>query len=70
MTWPVLGAFETAYTAAGLEANGPTITYPLFRMLNGFSDGLMIALDSPGQRAGDCHRLPVHPLHAAGKDRG
>lgn len=39
-----LGAFETAYTTAGLEANGPTITYPLFRMLNGLSDGLMIAL--------------------------
>lgn len=39
-----LGAFETAYTAAGLEANGPTITYPLFRMLNGLSDGLMIAV--------------------------
>jgi putative ABC transport system permease protein len=39
-----LGAFETAYTAAGLEANGPTLTYPLFRMLNGLSDGLMIAV--------------------------
>ncbi len=39
-----LGAFETAYTAAGLEANGPTVTYPLFRMLNGLSDGLMIAV--------------------------
>jgi len=39
-----LGAFEAAYTAAGLEANGPTITYPLFRMLNGLSDGLMIAV--------------------------
>ncbi len=39
-----LGSFETAYTAAGLEANGPAITYPLFRMLNGLSDGLMIAV--------------------------
>jgi putative ABC transport system permease protein len=39
-----LGAFETAYAAAGLEANGPTLTYPLFRMLNGLSDGLMIAV--------------------------
>ena len=39
-----LGAFEAAYTAAGLEANGPTITYPLFRTLNGLSDGLMIAV--------------------------
>lgn len=39
-----LGVFETAYTSAGLESNGPTITYPLFRMLNGLSDGLMIAV--------------------------
>ncbi|MGD9940128.1 MAG: ABC transporter permease [Clostridia bacterium] len=39
-----LGAFEAAYTSAGMEANGPTITYPLFRMLNGLSDGLMIAV--------------------------
>lgn len=39
-----LGAFEDAYTSAGLEANGPTITYPLFKMLNGLSDGLMIAV--------------------------
>ncbi len=39
-----LGAFETAYTTAGLEANGPTITYGLFKMLNAISDGLMIAV--------------------------
>ena len=39
-----LGAFETAYTSAGLEANGPTITYPLFKMLNAISDGMMIAV--------------------------
>ena len=39
-----LGAFETAYADAGLEANGPTITYPLFRTLNGLSDGLMIGV--------------------------
>ncbi|MFT9496995.1 ABC transporter permease [Anaerosolibacter sp.] len=39
-----LGAFETAYTSAGLETNGPTITYPLFKMLNAISDGLMIAV--------------------------
>jgi len=39
-----LGAFETAYTSAGFEANGPTITYPLFRLLNGLSDGLMIGV--------------------------
>lgn len=39
-----LGAFGTTYTSAGLEANGPTITYPIFKMLNGISDGLMIAV--------------------------
>lgn len=40
----MLGAFESAYTSAGLEANGPTITYPLFKMINAMSDGLMIAI--------------------------
>ena len=39
-----LGAFEAAYTTAGLEANGPTLTYSLFRMFNGLSDGLMIVV--------------------------
>jgi putative ABC transport system permease protein len=39
-----LGAFANAYVAAGLEANGPTITYPFFRVINGLSDGLMIAV--------------------------
>lgn len=39
-----LGAFEAAYGAAGLETNGPTITYPLFKIMNGLSDGLMIAV--------------------------
>lgn len=39
-----LGAFENAYVSAGLEANGPTITYPLYRTLNAISDGLMIAV--------------------------
>jgi putative ABC transport system permease protein len=39
-----LNTLETAYTAAGLEANGPTLTYALFRMFNGLSDGLMIAV--------------------------
>ncbi|MBU0956743.1 MAG: ABC transporter permease [Spirochaetes bacterium] len=39
-----LGAFAAEYAAAGLEANGPAVTYPLFRMMNGLSDGLMIAL--------------------------
>ena len=39
-----LGAFELAYTSAGLETNGPTITYPLFKMVNGLADGLMIGV--------------------------
>lgn len=39
-----LGAFESAYINAGLEADGPTVTYPLFKMMNGVSDGLMIAV--------------------------
>ncbi len=39
-----LGAFETAYTSAGLDANGPTLTYPLFKTMNAISDGLMIAV--------------------------
>lgn len=36
--------FEEAYMGAGFEANGPTITYQLFQMLNAISDGLMIAV--------------------------
>ncbi|MGC6583746.1 FtsX-like permease family protein [Paenibacillus sp. Dod16] len=39
-----LGSFETAYASAGLEANGPTVTYKLFKMMNALSDGLMIAV--------------------------
>jgi len=39
-----LGEFETAYASAGLEANGPTITYPLFKMINALSDGMMIGV--------------------------
>jgi putative ABC transport system permease protein len=39
-----LGSFETEYITAGLEANGPTITYPLIKVLNAISDGLMIAV--------------------------
>lgn len=39
-----LSAFETAYTSAGLEANGPTITYPLIRTINAISDGMMIGV--------------------------
>lgn len=39
-----LGALEAAYVAAGLESNGPRVSYPLFRMMNALSDGLMIAV--------------------------
>ena len=39
-----LGEFETAYATAELEANGPTVTYTLFKMMNALSDGLMIAV--------------------------
>ena len=38
------GELEAAYTQAGLEANGPAVTYPLFRMMNALSDGVMIAI--------------------------
>ncbi|MEJ8766962.1 FtsX-like permease family protein [Oceanobacillus sp. HCA-5259] len=36
--------FETAYAEAGLEANGPTLTGGLFKIINGLSDGIMIAM--------------------------
>ena len=39
-----LPAFQEAYVAAGLESNGPTLTYGLFRIINGLSDGLLIAV--------------------------
>jgi putative ABC transport system permease protein len=39
-----VGAFEADYRNAGLEANGPAVTLPLFRLLNALSDGIMIAL--------------------------
>lgn len=39
-----LGEFETVYASSGLEANGPTITYPLFRTINALSDGMMIGV--------------------------
>lgn len=39
-----LGAFETDYANAGLEMNGPTVTYALFRMMNAISDGIMIGV--------------------------
>lgn len=37
-----MNVFQTAYTASGLPANGPTITRPLVRMMNALSDGTMI----------------------------
>lgn len=36
--------FETAYADAGLENNGPTGTKSLFKLINGLSDGIMIAV--------------------------
>lgn len=39
-----LNAFETAYTAAGLNANGPTLTYALFKTINAISDGMLVAV--------------------------
>lgn len=37
-----INAFATVYKDAGLPDNGPTITYPLIRMMNALSDGMMI----------------------------
>lgn len=37
-----LNAFQSAYTAQGLPANGPAITRPLIRMVNALSEGTMI----------------------------
>ena len=38
-------AFEAAYLAAGLPANGPpAITYPQVKLINGITDGIMIAV--------------------------
>ncbi|GGP16852.1 ABC transporter permease [Oceanobacillus neutriphilus] len=36
--------FETSYAEAGLESNGPTLTSGLFKIINGLSDGIMIAI--------------------------
>lgn len=39
------GAMEADYINAGLEANGPpSITYPLFKLANAMTDGMMIAV--------------------------
>ncbi|MGN0389553.1 MAG: FtsX-like permease family protein [Wujia sp.] len=37
-------AFKTAYEAAKLPMNGPTITRPLVKMMNTLSDGIMIMI--------------------------
>lgn len=39
-----LNDFETAYSSAGLPANGPVLTLPLFQMISAISDGIMIAV--------------------------
>jgi putative ABC transport system permease protein len=39
-----LAAFETAYTNAGLDANGPTLTYPFYKLINAVSDGMMVGV--------------------------
>ena len=39
-----LTEFEGQYKEQGLPGSGPTITWPLFRMINGISDGIMISL--------------------------
>jgi putative ABC transport system permease protein len=39
-----IGEFENAYASAGLEANGPAVTYTLFKTMNAISDGMMIAV--------------------------
>ncbi|GCF94157.1 ABC transporter permease [Enterococcus florum] len=39
-----LNEFEAAYKKAGLETNGPSGTYRLFKLGNAMSDGIMIAI--------------------------
>lgn len=39
-----INKFESEYIDAALEANGPTLTYPLFKLINGLADGIMIAI--------------------------
>lgn len=39
-----VNAFATDYKDAGLPGNGPTITYPLIRIMNALSDGVMILI--------------------------
>lgn len=39
-----IGKFSAAYSAAGMPANGPALTWELFRMLSAISDGILIAV--------------------------
>nr|NLD39950.1 FtsX-like permease family protein [Actinomycetales bacterium] len=39
-----VGPFETAYRSAGLEANGPTLSWTLFRLINSLSEGITAAI--------------------------
>ena len=39
-----IAEFQNSYSAGGLESNGPTLTYPLFRFINAVSDGIMIGV--------------------------
>ena len=39
-----LSEFESAYSASQMPANGPTLSWPLFRMISAVSDGIMIAV--------------------------
>ncbi len=39
-----LGLLEADYFAAGLESNGPMVTYANFKAMNGLTDGLMVGI--------------------------
>ena len=39
-----LSEFESAYSASQMPANGPPLSWPLFRMISAVSDGIMIAV--------------------------
>ncbi|WP_026906835.1 ABC transporter permease [Paucisalibacillus globulus] len=42
--YSLIGEFETMYASVGMEANGPTVTYALFKTMNAISDGMLIAV--------------------------
>lgn len=39
-----IGELESRYLSAGLPQKGPSITYPLYRLLSGMSDGIIAAV--------------------------